>query len=427
MKGTLPRISAVDAVAFRTAGPGLGPESAPIPLPPPSRWSLPETTWRVLSAAQRGEALALWQRLEQRWRQRELAAPGDVPLTVSSHWTSAWLQHYGSRSRHEFLVLEDSAGACGIALLVHGAGRGYGPLREQTRHLGTAGESSTESVCVEHNQLLVLPEYRMDFHERLVSHLLRDKSWGSLCLDGFTEWGVAEFQCELPGFETRSREAPYYDLRATRAAGGDLLDPLGRSTRQNVRRLLRKYGEIEPLWAETRAEALEVFEELQELHQARWKKAGEPGAFHSRRFRDFQRTLIEQSFDQPPVSRRVVLFRVRRQGQTVGCLMLLVDGSRLLDYLSGFGDFEVFASPGVVTHVLCMTEALRRGFDEYDFLVGEKRHKENLSTNVNRLVWANWSRTTLRSRTIRTLGVLKRRWADFRRPTGAVESCDPAT
>lgn len=383
----------------------------------------PRTKWRVLAAADRAAALSAWRVVEARFT----GAAQHVPLAASLAWTSAWLQHYGPTVPHEFLTLDDEHGPCGVALLTRGQGRGFGPFREQTRHLGTAGEPAGECVCVEHNHLLVVSERRTAFQEQLVSHVLRDKSWESLCLDGFTEPEFNALQAELPGFEPRYRDAPYYDLRAARAAGGDLFDRLGRSTRQNLRRLLRKYGEVELLWAETHAQACEVFEELQTLHQARWQKAGQPGAFHSRRFRDFQRALIEQSFAPHSKSRQVVLFRVRQQGATVGCLMLLIDGPRLLDYLSGFGDFETFASPGLVTHALCLGEALRRGFDEYDFLVGEKRHKDNLSTNVNRLVWAAWSRPTLRSRTIRMLGTLKRRWTEFRRPAAPTGTAQAET
>lgn len=401
--------------AVRSGSPG----SARTPQPIRARW-------RVLTSHDRGAGLAAWRIVEARFT----GAGRHVPLAASFDWTSAWLQHYGAVVAHEFLVLDDDHGPCGVALLTRAAGRGIGPWREQTRHLGTAGEPAGECVCVEHNHLLVLPERRAVFQEQLIAHALRDKSWEALCLDGFT---VAEFdalQSELPGFEPRYRDAPYYDLRAARNAGGDLWDCLGRSTRQNLRRLLRKYGEVELLWAESRDQAFEVFEELQTLHQARWQKAGQPGAFHSRRFRDFQRTLIQQTFTDgrsAHPAHGVVLFRVRQQGATVGCLMLLIDGPRLLDYLSGFGDFETFASPGLVTHALCMTAALHRGFDEYDFLVGEKRHKDNLSTNSNQLVWACWRRPTLRSRTIGMLSAVKRRWLDLRHPATPAQSASAGT
>ena len=447
-------------------------DSAPRPRPT----SVDVTpTWLVLPARQRDDALVLWRELEQRMsieRTDSDASPNqtlptllasaadagsirheNVPLAVSSDWVETWLQHYGRVVPHEFLVLSDDAGPVGITLLTRGLGRGVGPFREKSRHLGTAGEAHGESVCVEHNQLLVLPEHRELFQERIVAHVLRDKSWEAFRLDGFSEAAADDFQTELAGFEVRYRESPYYDLQATRESGGDLLDPLGRSTRQNTRRLLRKYGEIETEWAESLDGANDIFEELVSLHQARWMSVGQPGAFHSRRFRDFQRSLIERSFETQnrtlptlPASaadagsigngnacsrqrtdrRRVVLFRARHEGTTVGCLMLLIDCNRLLDYLSGFADFHEKPSPGVVTHVLCMQEALQRGFDAYDFLVGEKRHKDNLSTDSQQLIWAVWRRPNLRNRTIDTLRRLKRRWRQMRSGSDVASPADPA-
>ena len=368
--------------------------------------------WTVLPARERSAALELWGALEQRLESGN--ARRGIPLAVSRDWTETWLTHYGSAVPHEYLVLADARGPVGLTLLTKRMGRGLGLFREKSRHIGTAGERHGESVCVEYNQLLVMPEHRSAFQERLIAHVLQDKSWESFQLDGFTEESAESLQQELPGFEVRRRESPYYDLQAARTSGVDLLDRLGRSTRQNVRRLLRKYGEIETEWAATGSQAREIFAELIELHQARWKRVGQPGAFHSRRFRGFQQTLIDRAFDAPEAMRHVVLFRARHAGATIGCLLLLCDRNRLLDYLSGFADFEAKPSPGVVTHVLAMQEALRRGFDAYDFLVGDKRHKANLSTDMNGLVWAAWRRPTVRSRTIGILRRVKRRWKELR-------------
>ena len=395
-----------------------GAETLPSALRPPRRSGAPRENWSVLPARERDTALALWRRLEHRWVESQRAAnlrtPTPVPLMASSFWMRLWLDHYGADIPHEFVVLDGPAGPGGIALLTRGRGRKIGPFPIVTRHLGTAGERPGESVCVEYNRLLVLPEFRQTFAEQLVTHVLHDKSWESLCMDGFEEAELAGIQQDLPGFELRRRPSPYYDLRATRERGCDLLDPLGRSTRQNVRRLLRKYGELELQWAEQPSEAEDILGELIELHQARWKAVGQPGAFHSRRFRAFQESLVAAAFERPAAERPVVLFRVRHAGATVGCLLLLNDGGRLLDYLSGFADFEEQPSPGIVTHVQCLGEALRRGFDAYDFLVGEKRHKDNLSTNVNTLVWAVWSRRTVKGRVIDMVRNVYHCWKELR-------------
>ncbi|MGC4049844.1 MAG: GNAT family N-acetyltransferase [Paludibaculum sp.] len=189
-----------------------------------------------------------------------------------------------------------------------------------------------------------------------------------------------------------------------RAAKLEPIELLGRSTRQNLRRLLRKYETIETTWAETLDEADEIFSELVQLHQARWIASGQPGAFASERFEAFQRQLLVQGF----VDQMVVLFRARHNGETVGCLMLLVDRGRLLDYLSGFASFEQKPSPGLVSHYLCLSQAAGRGYRAYDFLVGDKRHKDNLSTDVQQLAWATWRRRTLRNTAIDCLKAIKK-------------------
>jgi hypothetical protein len=368
--------------------------------------------WEVLPATDRAAAMELWRQVEAAVHDDPAAT--HVSVTVSHLWTAAWLAVYGDQVPHEFFVLRRDAGPVGIALLTRGVGRRAGPFRLRTRHVGTAGEDPREGACVEYNDLLAVPGYKPAFQESLLTHVLRDKSWGTFCLDGFEPATLHGFLQDLRGFELQYRDSPYYDLRAARERGGDLLEPLGRSTRQNLKRLLRKYGNVDCEWAESVDHARDILAELIVLHQARWQSAGHPGAFHSQRFRAFQQTLVEAAFQQPADRRPVVLFRARHQGETVGCLMHLVSGRRLLGYLTGFADFQAKVSPGLVTNVLGIEAALQRGYDAYDFLVGDLRYKSNLSTNVNQLVWATWTRTTLQSRTIALARNLKRRWTNFR-------------
>ncbi len=103
-----------------------------------------------------------------------------------------------------------------------------------------------------------------------------------------------------------------------------------------------------------------------------------------------------------------MVFRVRHQGTTVGCLLLLNDRGRLLDYLSGLADFEQKPSPGLISHYLCQCEALKRGYSAYDFLVGDKRHKDNLSTQTQILTWTRWARPILKNHLVEVLTKLKR-------------------
>ena len=328
-----------------------------------------------------------------------------IPYACSADWTETWLRHYGGLCPHRILTGIVSHGGServvGIALVSRSRLR-KGPFVLRMWHLGTAGEPDGHSVCVEYNRLLAEPEWRTQFEAEVV-YWLKTHGRDGVALDGLAPDEWAGLAAQFPGTKVRSASSKYFDLTRARAAGTDVLSQLGRSTRQNLRRKLRDYGDIETTWAEDVPTAQGILDELIELHQARWNAVGKPGAFASPRFAAFQRDLLTRWIPE----RRIVAFRTRHQGETVGCLVLLVDQGRILDYYSGFVSFEKKPSPGMVTHLLCMQEALARGYTAYDFLVGEKQHKDNLSTDENPLVWGIWQPDTWKLRAYHAVRSLK--------------------
>lgn len=362
-----------------------------------------QLSWRTYTAATVHEGLSVWRQLERRL--------GESSLACSATWTDRWLRVYGSVVPYRILAAEAGGLVRGICLLATGAGQKLGPVGIRTKHLGTAGEPQPGSVCVEYNRLLVEPEYEAEFVGGIAESLRRDLSWEQLRIDGFSEQDLRPWLPHFPQAEIQSRDSRYFDLNAARQSGSEILSLLGKSTRSNLRRRLKQYGELDCQWAESADDAEEIFRELVSLHQARWHAVGQPGAFASDRFLRFQTDAGMSLF----LERRAVFFRVRHAGDTVGCLLLLVDRNRLLDYLSGFAPFDVKPSPGLISHYLCMEEALRRGYDAYDFLVGDKRHKDNLSTHTARLCWLTWSRPTLKLRALHGLRSLKQRLDRYRR------------
>ncbi|MGD9855662.1 MAG: GNAT family N-acetyltransferase [Planctomycetaceae bacterium] len=359
--------------------------SVPLKLPQPVSTRGPLSLVRF-TAAQAARALDHWEQLERRI--------GSTAIANSNLWTNTWLRHYGDLISHEFLLAESGGQPRGICLLTRGAGESWGALRLRSLHVGTAGEPNAESVCVEYNRLLVEDGFRADFCRLLVAHVEREADWDQFQFDGFAPGEVDVLLSSFPAVDVRRRTSRYFDLQSVRESGTDILSALGSSTRSNLRRRLRGYGELTIDWVDSLIDAEEVFSELVSLHQARWTAVGKPGVFASRRFHDFQLELMVRGLDD----RRVVLFRVGQGRQTIGCLFLLVDCNRLLDYLSGFAAFDQHASPGLVVHYLCMLEALRRGYDAYDFLVGEHQHKRNLSNAQGELIWATWRRDRLKFR-----------------------------
>jgi|GEM_PF-616915 len=366
---------------LKTAHNGSVPGSMPMTSAELGQTLTGHLRWRVFSSRdQLDEALAIWRLLESRMQSTSVAC--------SATWVETWLSAYGDIVPSEIHVAECDGLVRGICLLTSGQGQKNGPFLMKTRHFGTAGEPQPGSVCVEYNRLLVEPSFRFRFVAGLCRQVQSDTAWEEFHLDGFEESELSEWQEFFPGAVVRARDSRYFDLAEARHQKTDVISSLGRSTRSNLRRRLKQYGTLTCEWAESLEQAEEIFQELITLHQARWQAVGEAGAFASSRFEQFQKTACLKLF----LEDKAVLFRVRQQDETVGCLFLLNDQNRLLDYLSGFASFEEKPSPGLISHYLCMEEALKRGFRAYDFLVGDKRHKENLSTHSSQLCWLTVSR-----------------------------------
>lgn len=346
--------------------------------------------------------LALWEQLEKRL--------GHARLTSQVSWVRRWLRHYGDMVEHQFAVGKAGGRVRGIALVVRSTHQRRGPFRLRTIHLGTAGEPHAHSVVVEFNTLLVEQAWETCFMRQLLDTLGSDAGgWDEIRFDGIDpqDWrAMGEVMPPFSGSVVRRstvREHRYCDLAELRGRNQDLLSSLGGSTRSNLKRRLKQYKALESDWAGDLPAALGIFEELKQLHQQRWQSAGSPGAFASERFAQFQRGLLEDLFDEG----RVVVFRARDGQETIGCLLLLVEQGRLLDYLSGFAPLERGKSPGMVTHYLCMEEALKRGYLAYDFLAGDKRHKENLGKCAGELHWVSWSRITWKHCLCEVLGRIR--------------------
>ena len=339
----------------------------------------------LLTAAERDAAAEAWGALERE-------SP-DAPLVCRWAWTRTWLEHYGDSLRHRFAIVSRGGRPAGAVLLVSGRAR-RSRVALRTVHLGTAGSPQPEEVAVERNGLLCAEGDRAEVARALVGRLRAERGFSELRIDGFRPDHYAALAAAEPSLRAQPQTSPYVDLRAARAAGGDVLAALPGKTGYHVRRSLRLYGEVSGEWARTTAAAHDVFEELVGLHQARWRAAGEPGAFASHRRLGFARDLIAALLPGDEIQ----LFRVRSATQTIGCLYNLRDGGDVLFWQGGLAAVsDNRCKPGYVTHAVCMQACLDAGLEVYDLLAGEAPYKRALSTGERELVWARGLRRGARS------------------------------
>lgn len=348
---------------------------------------------RVLDATQRAEIAPVWSALEAK-----IAGSG---LVCSWDWTRTWLDHYADVVPHRFVIGERDDTPCGVALIAKLAS--LGRLRPPTIALGTTGEPAGSSVFVERNRLLVGPADRAAFAASLMAQLDRDRRWQRLRLDGMVPEDAGVLLDGRTRVRMRTEECPVADLR--HGDGDDVLESLPTSKRRRVRQALRYLGTLDTHWAESAAEADAMLDELIALHTARWLAEAQPGAFASTRFTAFHRELIARLHP----SGRAALFRVRRDGETIGCLYGLIEDDRMLFYQGGLQRFEDNRlRVGIAAHALFMQACRDRGLSRYDFLAPTARYKSDLSTSSEELVWAEIERPGARMRLTRLARGLSR-------------------
>ena len=315
------------------------------------------------------------------WRAVEAAAP-DVPPFARWDWTELWLVHFGDVVPHEHLIAERDGVPCGAVLLTRST-VSRGPLTVRRLHLGTAGEPAGEGVFVEYNGLCAPSAERTAVARALLAHAHRARGWDELHLDGFDPTHAVPLLAVEPRFTVEQRWSPLLELDQ---ASGDLIDALrSKNVRKGVRRSLRGLLPYTTEWAHDREHAHAILDDLEQLHQQRWRARGEPGAFASPRFRAFHRRLVDRWLPEG----RAVVFAVRREGETVAALYgFVVDGILQL-YQGGFRPFEdKKISVGAAALLLLARAAHERGMAGCEYLAGDYHYKTQLSTSKRPLVWA---------------------------------------
>jgi CelD/BcsL family acetyltransferase involved in cellulose biosynthesis len=353
---------------------------------------------RLVDAGSVASIAPVWQHLEDRF--------GGGALTCSWDWTRTWLEHYGDVVPHHVGVIERSGVPRAAVLVTEDARYRRGPFRVRRVRLGTVGEPRADTIYSEYNRILADPSERAACARALLTALRRDLRWQELRLDAFAPEDAEPFLVNEARFKSRTVLCRIVDLDAAREVGGDVVASLPSETRYKIRRSRRGFGSLTAEWGETPDQALDIFEELTALHQARWTHAGMRGAFASPRAIAFHRTLIPRL-----VPGRARLLRLRQHSRTVGCLYVLVDRGRALSYQSGLAKFaDNRLKPGMTVEAEGMQRCLEDGLHEYDFLGLDTRYKREMTNGVRHVVWAAARSSHLKWTVIDAAGALKRGW-----------------
>ncbi|MGE5184618.1 MAG: GNAT family N-acetyltransferase [Acidobacteriota bacterium] len=322
---------------------------------------------------------------------RELEARAHASYFLAWPWVERWLAALPEPVRPQLAVIRDGGAPIAACFVARRRERRRVVMTSTVVHVNATGLARHDELCIEHNGLLAAPGAGASFGD-LLARL--PGSWDELAIGAADRDAVRDLAA-LPGYRVRvdhASRAPYVELAAVRAAGGDYAAVLGASTRAQLRKARRKLGRLEVEIACDAASATSIYDELIAIHSRRWQACGEPGAFADPWFARFHRELIAARLPHGEIQ----LVRVRAGGRTLGCLYNLVWRGRVLFYQCGLasgGDPAV--RPGYVCHAAAIEHSAREGHAVYD-LLGGGEYKERLATGAAELVWLRVQRPRLR-------------------------------
>jgi CelD/BcsL family acetyltransferase involved in cellulose biosynthesis len=252
--------------------------------------------------------------------------------------------------------------------------------RRGALHLAESGDAAKDRPFIEHNAPLVARDAPPGLAAAMLAEARR--ATGRLVLGGVAPAlaaaaGGARWRWEV-------RPAPFLDLDALRASGGDLLARLSANTRQQLRRAERRAGGPLALEAATTpGAAADFLDEMIPLHERRWHGQG---AFCTPWLARFHAALVRRLAARGEVE----MLRVTAGGQLVGLLENFRCGGVVHAYQSGFAETggDPAQKPGLLCHLLAIRRALAEDAREYDLMAGAQRYKQSLARESRDLLWA---------------------------------------
>jgi CelD/BcsL family acetyltransferase involved in cellulose biosynthesis len=364
--------------------------------------------------------------LESAWN--ELAARAPHSFYLSWLWIGTWLRHLPQRAQPYVLVARSSSRVVGLAIVCRRRAWSLGPHSRARWLLNETGDAGFDRLYIEYNGILadrssadtvraaclVALTKCMSRRDQLVLSGIGPELELSACRTADLAGLAAEVKVE--------DKALWVDFAQLRENGGSYRAALGRSTRQSVGRAMRLYAERGPVefrMMQSTSDALEAFDLLASLHQARW---GFWGSFGNPSFRRFHEDLIASGLPTGAVR----ISRTLAGDQTIGVLYNFVHDSRVLNYQSGFVyEPDGRLKPGLVSHVLAIEDSIARGESGYDFLAGPAGHKSRLANAEHPLKWIAIGKDTPELRVEAQLRRAKRalaRTPGVKRVLGAIAS-----
>lgn len=314
---------------------------------------------------------------------------------LSWGWISIWLKTLPDESDIELIVGE----IAGYPIIAFFLGKTkivrHCVFSSQTITLNATGKEQFDNICIEYNDILVDPSCYFNFSEFL-SNVNLPMRWDEFVLPGVAgrlyeelakieEWGGNKNKYNA--VIHRDEHVFWVDLQKVRDNNMDYLQLLSANSRRKIRKSIRAYeekGKIQIEVAESAEVALDMLDELAQLHQKTWKKRGLNGAFSMKYFHEFHKELINHCYDKGEVQ----ILRIYNSYSTIGYLYTFIYEDNVLFYQCAFNFLKNNKfSPGLTALVYAILLYADKNYQSCNFLAGNVQYKKSLATDNEKMCW----------------------------------------
>jgi CelD/BcsL family acetyltransferase involved in cellulose biosynthesis len=334
------------------------------------------------------------ERMRGEWEQLLGRSAGLHP-SLTPTWLLAWWRVFGPRDgrRLRTLAVRDAQELVGLFPLLERRYWYYGLVPMKRVEPMASGEDAADEIVSEYLGPIVASGREDEVMGAIADRLAADRAhWEELVLPALDGQSPAVLALEpalrARGLQCESKVSGRCPFIALPKRWEDYLGALSSDDRYMAKRSLRDFER----WAGKSAK-VEVAashddlprakEILHRLHEHRWQAGGQTGVFVSPVFRRFHDLVMPALLDRGELDLRWLM----ANGEPVAVSYSIVDDGRIFFYQGGRAtEVPKGVRPGIVLHLYAIKAAIEAGRAEYDFLAGDARYKQQLSTGTRTLV-----------------------------------------
>ena len=298
----------------------------------------------------------------------------DAPTPFTSLvWQESWISSLNVLPiLYTFKLGSQTIGYCWIARK-----NTLSPLPLSSWYLNQTGVTGQDQVWVEYNTIICSKKHEQAcltslLNEAKIAHVC--KLYISMSYDIAISKDLADNSIRVDSENVNG----YRTFLLT----SDLEKHFSKNTRSQIRRSTRlleqHYGTISVKEASEKAQLHCYLDKLGSLHKKKWNDSAEGSGFNNPSFLSHHRYLLEN------FSEHVSIVEVKAGTTLLGYSYNFIFRDTVYFYCSGINyQYENNKiKPGYTLHSILMEYYRKKGFHWYDFLGGESRYKESLSTEA---------------------------------------------